>query len=307
MKITRKQKNKKYIVLRLILFISFITNPSLQAAVVKLNTGEEIGGIILKRTGKSIQIRVRGEDKEYMIEDIQDIKGRKPVFFERRELWTGNTAQMFKEGLRVASKGFFLDAQDIFNELLKIDSTNINAESALSIIEGVRVARVSEEYVSNLFQGAYSYMEGEYQKSIDAYERVLEISSESIDIYYNLGNAYQSLGEMDKSIKCYKKLIKNKPDDSSAIYQIGVSYYYLGEYAESIKYLEKLEELFADNPDYLSLIGMANYSAGNYIKGKNLINKAISLYIDDGKNFKAKEVNYLLEEKEIERLLENFH
>ncbi|MCK4917807.1 MAG: tetratricopeptide repeat protein [Candidatus Omnitrophica bacterium] len=302
-----EQKDKKNIVLRLFIFISFITNFSLQAAVVKLNTGEEISGIILERTGKCIQIRVNGEDKEYMIEDIQDIKGRKPVFFQSRELWTGNTAQMFKEGLRVASKGFFLDAQDIFNKLLKIDPTNSNAKSALSIIEGVRVARVSEEYVSNLFKGAYYYMEGEYQKSIDAYERVLEISSKSIDIYYNLGNAYQSLGEADKSIKCYKNLIKHKPDDSSAIYQLGVSYYYLGNYAESIKYLEKLEELFADNPDYLSLIGMANYSAGNYIKGKNLINKAISLYIDDGKNFKAKEVNYLLEEKEIERLLENFH
>ncbi len=302
-----KQKNKKYLVLKLLILLGFIANIPLNAAVIKLNTGEEISGVILKRTGKCIQIRVSGENKEYKIEDIQEIKGRKPVFFVHKKIWTGNTAQMFKEGLRTASKGFFLHAQEIFCELLETNPADIHVKGALSIIGGVCASRISEDYALNLFKGAYYYLEGEYQKSIEAYERVIEINPKNIDIYYNLGNAYQAIGDADKAIKCYKKLISHKPEDFSAIYKIGVCYYYAGNYAESIQYFEKVEEEFSDNPDYLSLIGMANYSIGNYTKGKILLNKAIRHYIDYGKDAKAKKINNLLGEKEIERLLENFH
>ncbi|KAA2219429.1 SH3 domain-containing protein [Maribacter flavus] len=67
---------------------------------------------------------------------------------------------------------------------------------------------------TNLFdQATEAYNNGEYEKAIEAYDKILENNQHSAALYYNLGNAYYKLNQIPESIYYYEKSLLLNPDD----------------------------------------------------------------------------------------------
>lgn len=68
---------------------------------------------------------------------------------------------------------------------------------------------------NTLFERATeAYNAGEFNKSIEFYEKILGNEQHSAELYFNLGNAYYKLGEIGPSIYYYEKALLLKPSDN---------------------------------------------------------------------------------------------
>ena len=93
---------------------------------------------------------------------------------------------------------FYYDTSDfnkalkLFNEVLEIDSTNVDAL---------------------VYKGLILVEKEEYEKAIQIYKKALEIDSEDDIVWDNLGLAYEYNGQLPKAIDAYEKAIKLAPED----------------------------------------------------------------------------------------------
>lgn len=68
---------------------------------------------------------------------------------------------------------------------------------------------------SALFNRATDYYnEGDYQKAIDNYQKILDNGEHSAELYFNLGNSYYKLNQPGPSIYYYEKALLLKPNDA---------------------------------------------------------------------------------------------
>lgn len=69
-------------------------------------------------------------------------------------------------------------------------------------------------WAQNAFQdGNKFYQEEKFEEAVNAYESVLKSKKESVELYYNLGNAYYKLNKIAPSIYNYEKALLLNPDD----------------------------------------------------------------------------------------------
>lgn len=59
------------------------------------------------------------------------------------------------------------------------------------------------------------YQEEKYQEAVQAYEQVLETGLHSVDVYFNLGNAYYKLNEVAPAIYNYEKALLLEPNNKN--------------------------------------------------------------------------------------------
>lgn len=80
-----------------------------------------------------------------------------------------------------------------------------------------------EEFQALLQQANQSYAESQYAAAIELYEKVLESSYESAELYFNLGNAYFKSGNIPAAILNYEKALKLDPTDSDIRYNLSLA------------------------------------------------------------------------------------
>ena len=61
------------------------------------------------------------------------------------------------------------------------------------------------------------YNQGEYNKSIELYEKILKGGNHSADLYFNLANALYKTQQVGPSIYYYEKALKLSPDDKDIL------------------------------------------------------------------------------------------
>lgn len=79
-----------------------------------------------------------------------------------------------------------------------------------------------------------AYSEAKYDKAIAMYESVLNADLESVDLYYNLGNAYYKTDAFAKAIWSYEKTLLLKPNHEDAKYNLKLA---------NLKVVDKIEPL----------------------------------------------------------------
>lgn len=96
---------------------------------------------------------------------------------------------------------------------------------------------------------------GQYEKSIEYYEKALLIAKEKgytneiATCYNNLGSVYSSLGQHEKSIEYYKKafqlheVAKDRKGEMTCVINLGVAYDKLKKYEERLHFLRKVLKL----------------------------------------------------------------
>ncbi|MCP4553385.1 MAG: tetratricopeptide repeat protein [Bacteroidetes bacterium] len=88
---------------------------------------------------------------------------------------------------------------------------------------------------------ASQYDAGLYNEAIKSYNNILSNGFESVEIYYNLGNAYFKMNNLPSAILHYEKAKKLKPNDADINYNLNVAN------TQIVDNIEDFPELFFKN------------------------------------------------------------
>lgn len=106
-------------------------------------------------------------------------------------------------------------------------------------------------------RGTEAYNEGDYNKAIENYLKILENGEHSAELYYNLGNAYYKLNQIAPSIYYYEKALLLKPNDPEIRNNLG--------YAQNMT-LDAIETLPETGLSkiYEGVVGMLSFDQWGY-------------------------------------------
>jgi len=79
------------------------------------------------------------------------------------------------------------------------------------------------EAESLMKQGNLFYQDKQYEKAIDAYQKVITLGYEGTSLYYNLGNAFYRDGKLGYAILYYNKAHRLSPDDGDVIHNLAIA------------------------------------------------------------------------------------
>lgn len=79
----------------------------------------------------------------------------------------------------------------------------------MTIDEGRANNMSAEDYFR---QGNKYFLKGQFQKAIEAYQKVLEIDPNFYQAWNKMGDAYNALGNSEKALECYERSLKIKSD-----------------------------------------------------------------------------------------------
>ncbi len=247
----------------LVIFFMGIFVPSvLYAETLVLKSGKEIPCRVIEKTADYVKVEFEGKDIYYENKYVKEIKddnypGQQSNIKER---YPEENDFILKKALEYGSQGNFLDAR---KELEKASAdSDPNIRGALDILDSLDKGEIGSDYALNLFKGSYALMQQDYPAAIASLEKILSLSKDDMDVYYNLG----------------------------------VAYYYSGDFNKAIEYLNKLLQLNPEDPETCGLIGNAYYMKGEYDKAKENFIIARDLFRRQGDTYSAEEVESLLNE-----------
>ena len=109
-------------------------------------------------------------------------------------------------------------AQDLYNQILKIDPGHVSTLNNLGVI----------------FKEL-----GELQKAKSCYEKAIEINPSYADAHNNLGAIFHELGEHQKAVSCYEKAIEIDPSYINAHNNLGMVYGLIYDHKKSVGHYRK--------------------------------------------------------------------
>ena len=112
---------------------------------------------------------------------------------------------------------------------------------------------------------------GQFDASVEAYNKSLAIKPDYAEAYYNMGNAIKVQGKLEEAIKAYNKALAIKPDYAEAHYSMGVTLQDQGKLEEAI---EAYNKSLAIKPDYAE----AYYNMGVTLQEQGKLEEAIEAY-----------------------------
>ena len=181
-------------------------------------------------------------------------------------------------------------AQELYNQVLKIDPNHSQALNNLGVIFKVL---------------------GEHQKAKDCYEKAIEINPNYSDAHNNLGMIFKELGEKQKAKECYEKAIEINPNYTEAHNQLLKYLYQINNQSILSKKLESITKEGKMNAVIGSIFSRSKVKYGfkknnpfcndplNYILKTDLIKKY------DFKNIIVKCVNNILKDDFISNRTQN--
>ena len=125
-----------------------------------------------------------------------------------------------------------------------------------------------------------AYEAGNYSLAIEKSNQILskkKVSSQAADIYNLLGLSHFELGELNKSVNAYQKAVELDPQYYQAWVNLGISYRHLEDYDRAE---ESYQQALAIEPNYANLhisLAALNIVRGDASKAISTLEKAIKL------------------------------
>lgn len=144
--------------------------------------------------------------------------------------------------------------------------------NALSILESVYEA---DSYEINIRLGWLNYKAGDYQKSLDYYNKSINLMPYSIEpkLGYNLPAS--ALKNWDDVISKYKSILEIDPQNTFVHYQLGNIYYERKDFSSAYSSFEKIVNLYPFDFDSVLMFAWTNYQMGKLREAKVLFSKAL--------------------------------
>ena len=104
------------------------------------------------------------------------------------------------------------------------------------------MAEKAEEAVLLYNEAIDTYNANEVDKSIELFNKAIELDPDFYDANYNLAQILMSVGKFQEAIKPLEAILKIKPDDPETLYNLGKIQYKRGYLSSSFNYLKKIKE-----------------------------------------------------------------
>ncbi|MDD4154881.1 MAG: tetratricopeptide repeat protein [Bacilli bacterium] len=121
--------------------------------------------------------------------------------------------------------------------------------------------------------GNYGY----YQKSIDAYKKVISLEPEDEFSYLICASNYSLLKQYDQAVNILNQLIKRNQKSTKAYLYRGSAYYSMGNINRALKDYDVVIKLDPDESIVFSYKGMAYFDKRDYVKAINELTIAINM------------------------------
>jgi tetratricopeptide (TPR) repeat protein len=133
--------------------------------------------------------------------------------------------------------------------ILTFFSKNSYSQSSRLITEEIYKPTKIEEARIFYNEGTNYISEEKYREAINKFKLAIEVDSNFIDAYDNLGLSYRRFDMLDSAAYYYKISMKKYPKGTASLMGLGVVYHIKGEYSKSEFYYKKLIELEPNNAE----------------------------------------------------------
>lgn len=163
---------------------------------------------------------------------------------------TVTTVQAIQLALEHHRAGCYLQAEDIYRQVLNADPTNFDALHMLGVLaDGL----------------------GKHQQAIELIAQALSIRPAEPSAHNNLGGAYLAIGQPQLALECYRKALELKPDFAEAHFNLGVVLRGQGKLSDAIACYRNALRL---RPGHIQTLN----SLGNALKEQDRLDLAIDCY-----------------------------
>jgi len=160
-------------------------------------------------------------------------------------------------------KGFIEQAIEQYSILSKLDPKNTGLSTVLAGLY--------------LHQGFMYSKQGDYERAIIFYKKLLKIYRSDLGYYY-LGVAYERLGKIYCATKQFNLAIKLNPDCAETYNYLGYMHIARGKRLnKSIKLIKKALEIEPDNGYFIDSLGWAYYKKGMLDQAVFQLERAVEL------------------------------
>ena len=177
--------------------------------------------------------------------------------------------EIFNLAVKNHQEGRLDIAQELYNQVLKVDSKNKDTLNNLAVI----FIKLKE-----------------FQKAKDCYEKVIEANPGNAKALNNLGRVFKTLRQDLKAKSYYEKAIEINPDFTDAYNNLGIIFTELKDYKKAQNYFEKTIKL---NPNFAD----AHNNLGNIFQESADAHKNLGNKFRESDNIKRAKICY---EKAIE-------
>ncbi len=133
----------------------------------------------------------------------------------------------------------------------------------------------ADGYEINLRMGWLSFQRGQLKESIDYYQKAVNLKPYAIEPKLGLVLPLSRQGEWNKIIQIYQKILQTDPQNSLVNYRLGLIYYNQGNYDKADPYIEKVVNLYPFDYDGLLLLAWNKLSLQQNRESKVLFQKVL--------------------------------
>ena len=160
--------------------------------------------------------------------------------------------EIFDLAVKNQQKNNFQTAENLYNEVLKINSNHFKSIYGLATLfaqakkfdlaktlfnKAVQIQPNNAMAHNNL--GNIFFETGQNQEAISSYEKAIQIQPNYLTAHFNMGHVLNELGQFQKAISSYEKAIQIQPDNPMVYNNLGNTFYELGELQKAISSYEK--------------------------------------------------------------------
>jgi len=126
-------------------------------------------------------------------------------------------------------------------------------------------------------KGLALYEQGFFSDSLICYKNALDLVPGEPDILYNMALCLKQLGKIQESINCYEEIISTNPDDIDSLYNLGCCYKDVQEDDKAIAIYENVLKKNGDHQAALSNIAFLFHRKENYLRSAEYFSRLITL------------------------------
>lgn len=159
-----------------------------------------------KNYRKGIELLSQGKLREaiFSLERATELdpndQGIKNLLYKTRTQLRENVKALMGRGVELVNSGRATEAKEKFNEVLKLDPENAEAEEYLTNLTGkVAQVTVSKEEIKKLYyDGVSLYLDGQNRRAIEVWRKILVLDPENQEAKSSITKAEMELKEMEK-------------------------------------------------------------------------------------------------------------
>lgn len=112
-------------------------------------------------------------------------------------------------------------------------------DEAIKLLKQVAEEELKVNAVTQVFLGEALFAVGNYEESLAAFQKALEVEPNNAVARYNYGSVLQESKQYERALKEYDQAVALQPDLAKAYNNRGMTYFLLGDYRKAAADLEK--------------------------------------------------------------------